>query len=165
METIAITGGTGMIGTALTKLLLAKGYRVIVFTRKARQEESNVAYAVWDPAKREIDATAIAQADHLIHLAGANVGEKRWTKKRKREIVDSRVHGGEIIVKALTEIPNKIKTVVAASAIGWYGPDTGRPFVETDPPAKDFLGETCARWEASIAPVADLRKRLVIVRT
>jgi uncharacterized protein (TIGR01777 family) len=164
-ETVAITGGTGMIGSALTKLLLAKGYRVVIFTRKDRPSNGNLVYAEWDPAKHKIDPRAIGEIDHIIHLAGANVGEKRWTKKRKREIVDSRVQGGETIIKALQEVSNNVQTMVSASAIGWYGPDAGHPFVETDPHANDFLGDTCAKWEASVARAAAMGKRLVIIRT
>jgi uncharacterized protein (TIGR01777 family) len=165
MQTVAITGGTGMIGSALKKLLLAKGYRVMIFTRQKKAPEDNVIYAAWDPAKNEMDTQTLSEVDHIIHLAGTNVGEKRWTKKRKREIVNSRVEGSATIVKALRDIPNNVQTVVSASAIGWYGPDTGRPFVETDSHSHDFLGETCAKWEAGIAPVAALGKRLVIIRT
>jgi uncharacterized protein (TIGR01777 family) len=165
METVAITGGTGMIGTRLTQLLLAKGYRVLIFTRKARPSRDNVVYSEWDPAKHKIDRGAVAETDHIIHLVGANVGEKRWTKRRKKEIVDSRVQGGETIVQALQEVPNKVQTVVSASAIGWYGPDTGRAFVETDPHANDFLGQTCSKWEASVAPVTAAGRRLVTIRT
>lgn len=165
METVAITGGTGMIGSALTELLLAKGYRVMIFTRQKKASQGNVVYSVWDPAKNKIDGRAVSEIDHVIHLAGANVGEKRWTKKRKKEIVDSRVQGSETIVKALREISNKVQTVVSASAIGWYGPDTGRAFVETDAHSNDFLGETCAKWEAGITPVTASGKRLVIIRT
>jgi uncharacterized protein (TIGR01777 family) len=164
-ETVAITGGTGMIGSALTKLLLAKGYRVMIFTRKARPSKDNLIYSEWHPAKNKIDPRAIGEADHIIHLAGANVGDKRWTKKRKKEIVDSRVQGAETIVKALQGVPNKVRTVVSASAIGWYGADTGRAFVESDPHANNFLGNTCAKWEAGVMPVTALGKRLVIVRT
>ena len=154
-----------MIGAALTNLLIAKGYRVMIFTRKGRPSKDNLVYSEWDPSKYKIDPRDVRQADHIIHLVGANVGEKRWTKKRKREIVDSRVQGGETIIKALREVPNNVQTFVSASAIGWYGPDAGRPFVETDSRSSDFLGDTCGKWEASIAPAAALGKRLVIIRT
>jgi hypothetical protein len=153
----------------LTKELAAKGHAVMVLTRKARAAKNGVTYKEWDVEKRTIDNDAIAQADYIIHLAGANVADGRWTEKRKKEIVDSRVGSGELLVKSLKEIPNKIKAVVSASAIGWYGPDpqipNTRPFVETDPADDAFLGETCRQWENAIWPVADLGKRLVILRT
>jgi uncharacterized protein len=125
--------------------------------------------ANWNVEKQTIDENAIRRADHIIHLAGASVAEKRWTEKRKKEIVESRIKSSELIVKALKEIPNKVKTVVSASAIGWYGPDATIPptkyFVETDRPDNDFLGETCRLWEETIEPVKELNKRLVKIRT
>jgi uncharacterized protein (TIGR01777 family) len=168
--TILITGGTGLIGSALTGLLREKGHTVIILTRKKitdKKPREGVEYAEWNPDKQFIEPFAIQRADHLIHLAGANVGEKRWTAKRKKEIVESRTKGGELIVKALKEIQNNVLTVVSASAIGWYGYDADRknPFTEDDPAASGFLGETCKVWEESIEPVRQLGKRLVKLRT
>jgi uncharacterized protein len=167
--TVTITGGTGLIGKALKQLLLQKGYKVFILTRGKKVNEENVEYVHWDIAKQEIDKRAITETDHIIHLAGAGIADKRWTKKRKREIVESRTKSGEFLVNALKTIPNDVKTVVSASAIGWYGPDpvvpNPNPFVETAPSADNFLGNTCRAWESSIAPVATLGKRLVIFRT
>ena len=155
-----------MIGRQLTALLVAKGYKVIVLTRKPKTGGNNVLYAQWDVDKLTIDTHAIAEADHIVHLAGEGIADRRWTDKRKQQIRDSRVNGGRTIVKALTEINNKVQTVVSASAMGWYGEDKGAaPFKETDPPSADFLGETCREWEESIQPVTALSKRLVILRT
>ena len=143
-----------MIGAVLAPLLLSKGFRVVILTRKAKSSSTdNLIYSEWDPSAQEMDKEIIGMADHIIHLAGANVGEKRWTAKRKKQIVDSRVKGGETIVKSLTAHPNKVKTVIGASGIGWYGADNKkatRGFIETDPHASDFLGETCALWEESM---------------
>ena len=169
MATILITGGTGLIGTALTPMLLSKGYEVIILTRRTDKQNSEaVKYARWDVKRGIIDKDAIAKADHIIHLAGANVSDKRWTKKRKKEILDSRVKSGEVIVKVLKEIPNKIQTVLSASGIGWYGPDTDiskqKGFKENDPASNDFLGEVCEQWEGSLKPVVALDKRLIIFR-
>jgi uncharacterized protein len=166
MQTILITGGTGFIGSVLSRLLTEKGYEVVILTRKQKPSSGKISYAIWDVKSGEIDSGAVEKADHIVHLAGANVGEKRWTAKVKKEIVDSRVDSGHLIVKALKEIPNKVQTVVSSSAIGWYGPDKGKgPFVESDPAANDFLGETTRLWEESIQPVSALGKRLVILRT
>ncbi|HYH16463.1 MAG TPA: NAD-dependent epimerase/dehydratase family protein, partial [Flavisolibacter sp.] len=86
METILITGGTGLIGTALTKSLVENGYNVIILTRKSTKgEQLQVKYAQWNIEEQYIDEQAIKEADHIIHLAGANVAEGRWTDKRKRE--------------------------------------------------------------------------------
>ena len=171
MATVLLTGGTGMIGTQLQKFLSDKGYSVIVLERsdlKERTSNPNITYAKWDVEKGEIDKEAIASADYIIHLAGANVAEKRWTKKRKQEIIESRTKSGELLVKSLKEIPNKVKAVISASAIGWYGADTEeskrKGFKEYEPNANDFLGNTCKLWEESIKPVEALGKRLIITR-
>lgn len=172
MATVIITGGTGLVGTALTRLLSQEGYQVIIFTRQEKTTglTSNLSYAHWDPAAQTYNQQAIQQADYIINLAGANVAEKRWTKKRKQELIDSRVKSGQLIVKALQETPNKVKAVLNASAIGWYGDDTRRDpkkkaFTEEDPSDDQFLGDTCRQWEASIDPVQQLGKRLVKIRT
>lgn len=170
MATILITGGTGLIGTALTKALVVKGYDVIILSRSEKKSsQQNISYAVWDVKGQTIDEEAIKKADYIVHLAGANVGEKRWTSKRKKEIVNSRVDSGKLLVKALKEIPNKVKVVISSSAMGYYGPDTQipnpKPFVETDPPYNDFLATTVVQWEKAIEPVKDLGKRFVLFRT
>lgn len=163
-----------MIGAALSAALSQKAYDVIILTRKIPDTVrkkfvrgsgigEKVSYALWDVENQTIDIDAITKADHIIHLAGANVGEKRWTKKRKKEIVDSRVKSSGLLVKALRENENKVKTVISASGIGWYG--EGENFNEADPPADDFLGQTCEQWEESIEPVSRLGKRLVKLRT
>lgn len=169
MATVLITGGTGMIGTALTKKLVSKGYEVLILTRKKKKPHGNVSYAEWDVVKGAIEKQAIEKADFIVHLAGANVGEKRWTQKRKKEIVDSRVKSSKLLVKNVETIPNKIKAVISASAIGWYKTDpqipNPKPFVETDPPDDSFLGTTGKLWEESIKPVKDAGVRLVYLRT
>lgn len=169
MQTVLITGGTGMVGTSLTQLLLSKGYQVIILTRKPQTSPiSNLTYAVWDIAKGTIDPLAFEKADTIVHLAGAGVADKRWSKKRKQEIVDSRVMSGALLVKYLTAHTHQVKTVVTASAIGWYGPDTAESlmngFTETDPVDGAFLGDTCKQWEDSVKPIETLGIRLVTLR-
>lgn len=167
---ILITGGTGMVGTALTKALVATGHSVIILTRNPASGKPmpGVIYKAWNPANQTIDAAAIREADAIVHLAGANVADGRWTEARKKEILDSRVQSGQLLVKALSDTPNAIRTVVSASAIGWYGADpqvpNPVPFVETEPADVSFLGVTCQQWEAAIAPVVELGKRLVTYR-
>lgn len=169
MATITITGGTGLIGAALTKKLLEKGHDIIVLTRHPKPAKGKIQYKGWDVANGQIDATAITEADYIVHLAGANVADGRWTEKRKQQIVDSRVKSGELLTKTLNTQTNKVKAVISASAIGWYGPDpqipNPRPFIETDAADSSFLGTTCRLWEESIQPVSSLGKRLVILRT
>lgn len=171
MQTVLITGGTGLIGTALTRLLVNKGYRVIILSRGRKKKPDNplVEYTIWDIRRGTIDKNAIGRADYIIHLAGAGVADKRWSSGRKKEIQESRVRAGELLVKTLREIPHQVKVVVSASAIGWYGPDpqipNPRPFVETDPSYSDFLGATCQKWEQSTEVLRDMNIRLVRLRT
>ncbi len=169
MQTVLITGGTGMVGQSLTNLLIDKGYKVIVLTRQKKQSSRlHFSYAQWDVNKQWIDPAAIAAADFIIHLAGEGVANKRWTASRKKAILDSRVDTSRLIVKSLKDNPNKVKAIVAASAIGWYGPDNDKSiatgFVETDAVDPSFLGDTCRQWEESMHPVKELGIRLVTIR-
>lgn len=169
-STILITGGTGLIGKAITTALLERGFQVIILTRNPEIQKSNhtqLIYKSWNVEKQEIEKAAISKADYIIHLAGASIAEKRWTTERKEEIVNSRVDSGKLIVESLKSIPNKIKAVISASAIGWYGNDTQKNsggFKESDPAANNFFGSTCKKWEAAIEPVEDLNIRLVKLR-
>lgn len=171
MPTVLITGGTGLIGKNLTAHLTGRGYEVIILSRKnATSENKQVTYAVWNIDKQEIDTNALAKADYIIHLAGAGVADKRWTKKRKKEIIDSRVKSGELLVRALKENSNNVKAVISASGIGWYGEDDSdfsarKDFTELTPASDDFLGQTCKQWEKSLEPCTQLNIRLVILRT
>ena len=170
MATILITGGTGLVGKQLTQLFISKGYDVNILTRTipTKKAHQNIHYFLWDVAAGTIDSKAIETADHIVHLAGAGVADARWTKKRKQEIVDSRVQSCQLIVKALETVNNNVQSIVSASAIGWYGADTPISlrdgFVETAPADTEFLGETCRLWESSIQPVLALNKRLVQLR-
>lgn len=171
MFTIIITGGTGLIGSSLSKRLAAKGHQIIILSREPRKSaDKNISFATWDINAQTIDETAIKSADYIIHLAGAGVAEKRWTEARKKEIVDSRTKSGALLSKTLKEVPNKIQAVISASAIGWYGDDKRlqkhkQAFTEEMPADDSFLGETCKLWEESLQPVKQLGKRLVYLRT
>lgn len=168
MATIIITGGTGLIGKALTTLLLENNHQVIVLSRSTKPASNGVTYSKWNIETNEIDPSVFSEAEIVIHLAGENVAGKRWTEKRKKEIRESRMKSSALLVKALKEYPNRVQTIISASAIGWYGRDNKKapvPFVEEDQPSPGFLGETCRLWEESIAPVKLLGKRLVILRT
>ncbi len=170
MESVLITGGTGLVGNVLVEELLRRKYHVIVMTRGEKgARDPNVQYAYWDVEKQTIDDAAVASADHIIHLAGANISEKRWTDKRKQVILDSRVKSGELLVQSLKRSAHKLKTLVSASGIGWYGTDPAvpniHPFTERDPHATDFLGETCYKWEQATEPVRAMGIRLVHLRT
>ncbi len=171
MSTILITGGTGMIGTRLSEILIENGHDIIILSRNplpAAQLPKGIRHAKWDLNKKYIDPEAFAAADHIIHLAGAGVADKRWNKKRKEEIVNSRAESGALLVHAMQTIPNKIQSVHSASGIGWYGADTQKSlqngFTEEAPADTEFLGETCRIWEEKIQGVKALGKRLTIFR-
>lgn len=171
MQTVLIAGGTGLVGKAVTKLLLLKGYKVIVLTRQITPkqiQQPNLQYAIWDVKQQTIDITAFEQADYIIHLAGAGVVDKKWTDSYKKQIVDSRVDSSKLLIKYIHNSQHKVKAIVSASAIGWYGPDTRESivngFTETDQSDKSFLGNTCQLWEQSIEPVTALGVRLVKYR-
>jgi len=171
METVIITGGTGMIGKALTQALIERGFSVIILTRhlndKQKTGNDKLTYAIWDVEKQTIDKNAFAKADYIVHLAGANFADKRWNEKVKNEIVSSRVDSAKLIIESLKTIPNKVKTVISASGISWYGADdskNAKPFTENDPPASDFMAQTCQQWENAIEPASFLGKRLIKFR-
>ena len=167
--TVLITGGTGLVGNALANALIESGYTVIILSRSLsdKQTGENLSYALWDVEKQEIDTAAIQAADFIVHLAGAGVVAKKWTDAYKQEIVDSRTQSSQLIYKALKNNENKVKAIISASAIGWYGADTEplKPFTENDAADNSFLGQTCKLWEDSIEPVTGLGKRLVKLRT
>lgn len=167
-QTVLITGGTGLVGKTLTRTLVDKGYQVIILTRdiSGKATSGPVQYAQWDVKKQQIDPDVLLKADHIIHLAGAGVVEKKWTEAYKKEIVESRTESSQLLIHALQNNPNKVKTIVSASAIGWYGADRDpvHPFTETDTADSSFLGDTCRRWEESIEPVEQFGKRLVKLR-
>lgn len=167
MDTVLITGGTGLVGRALSRLLTEVGYRVIILSRRSGIATDNelISYAQWDVARQTIDVAALQQADYIVHLAGANVGDKRWTSSRKKEIMNSRTRSAELLYTFLEKFPNKVKKVISASATGYYGENQGHPFIETDPPGTDFLGTTCVLWEDSVLKMKQLGKKVVILRT
>lgn len=167
MASILISGGTGLVGRRLSAMLLEKGHTLIILTRRIKESvDPKLSYALWNTDSNTIDINAVAKADYIINLAGEGVADKRWSKKRKREILESRTKSCNLIVNTLRNNANKVKAVVSATAIGWYGDDVKNnlPFTEEAPPAKDFLGETCKAWEESINPITSLGKRLVKIR-
>ena len=136
METILITGGTGLIGSHLSKKLKEKGYNVVLLSRKSKPGNSYSVYS-WNPDKNEIENEAIKSADYIIHLAGAGIGDKRWTKKRRQLIIDSRVRTSELIFNKVRESGRMPKAFITASGIGYYGATTSdKIFSESDPPAR-----------------------------
>lgn len=166
MKYIGITGGTGLIGKYLSKLLADDGYQIIIFTRspnKKRKYIKNTSYALWNPNKKQIDTAELAKIHAMIHLAGTSIAGKRWTEQRKTEILDSRVLGTKFIVQQLKQHAPNCKVFVANSAIGYYGADkSDTPFTEISSPANDFLARTCIQWEAASENAEDYTRRVIL---
>ena len=172
MPCVLISGGTGLIGSHLVNHLIQKNYDIIILSRKKNQTSDNpkISYSYWNIKDNIIDAEVVRKTDHIVHLAGAGVLDKKWTQEYKNLIIESRVKSAEMIINCLNEINHNVKTFVSASAIGWYGKDE-KPlirkegFVEGDPSSDDFLGKTCVLWEAASSRVAAFGIRLVRLRT
>lgn len=174
MATIVITGGTGLVGSALVNRLLKNEHHSVIILTRNPQEHLNensygnrLKYMLWDVKKQIIDKEAIRQADYIIHLAGAGVMDKKWTKEYKDEIVESRVQSSKLLIKTLLEVEHHVKAFISASAIGWYGADKAgqrEGFKENAPNDNDFLGETCRLWEESSKTVEQLGIRKVSLR-
>lgn len=169
MQTVLITGGTGLVGKHLSKYLHALGYKIIILTRtpSSNKKTEGISYAAWDTNKNEIDLKAIGEADFIINLAGAPVMDKRWTPSYKQEIAESRTKSSRLLAETLKNNPHHVQAIISSSAIGWYGPDKNNqlPFVETDPSANDFLGQTCLEWERSIETAESSDVRVCKLRT
>ncbi|CAH0996465.1 Epimerase family protein [Emticicia aquatica] len=160
---ILITGGTGMIGHRLTELLLEKGHRVSYLSRK-KEKLPNVEVFQWNIKKGFIETGALENADYVIHLAGAGIADKRWTEKRKQEIIDSRIEPIELINKYLQEKSIRLKGFISASAIGFYGGDTGdKKLDESSQAGNDFLAKCTKLWEISAQQIS-AAERVVSIR-
>lgn len=165
-KNVLISGGSGFIGRNLTTLLLAKGYSVSILSRSEKQNKGDVFYYKWDVAEQTIDDEAILKADYIIHLAGENIAEKRWTAKRKAAIIDSREKSTQLLYSVLKKHYKKLDAFVSASAVGIYGAVNGEEICTEDmKPANDFLGYTCQKWEDSIDFIENLNIRTVKIRT
>ncbi len=163
MQHILITGGSGLVGTSVTKNLEAKGKKVAWLSRNPKKYSQKSFY--WDPKKGKIDEEAIEWADAIIHLAGAGVAEKRWTEDRKKVILDSRLNSSELLFNTIKKAKEKPQAIVCSSAIGFYGFDTGdRLIFEGDPPGNDFLADVVRKWEAATDKFQELNIRTVTFR-
>jgi len=151
-QRIAISGSSGLIGTALVGHLKSEGHTVQRLVRRAPVASDEVQ---WDPQTGFVDLAPLAGVDAIIHLAGVGVGDKRWTKKFKSEILNSRLLGTTAIAKAVAEL--KPAVFISASAIGWYGESGNRAVVETDRVGDDFLAAVCREWESATDLAGDVR--------
>jgi uncharacterized protein (TIGR01777 family) len=164
-SSVLITGGSGLIGRYLTSALLSEGYAVSHLSRNNRHFEKARVYR-WDPGNGILDPSAIDGVEYIIHLAGANIGEKRWSNDRKDEIARSRIKSADLLYKAVNQNGNKLKAFITASAVGYYGSAVSEKiFSETDVSASDFLGITCKMWEEAADNFGKNGTRVVKIRT
>lgn len=157
-QRIAVTGASGLIGSALVGHLKSEGHTVQRLVRRTPVAPDEVQ---WDPKTGFVDLEPLRGVDAIIHLAGAGVGDKRWSKKYKAEILNSRLLGTTAIANAVTELAPQV--FISSSAIGWYGESGNRAVVESDKSGDDFLAAVCREWEGA----ADLAQntRTVKIRT
>ncbi|NNF02744.1 MAG: TIGR01777 family protein [Bacteroidia bacterium] len=162
-STILITGGSGMIGERLSELLISKGYQVNIFSRNCSNKNSHHCFN-WDPNNGDYDKRAIENVNTIINLAGAGIADKAWTSERKKLIIESRTSSIELIQKILRENPHNVKTVLSASAIGYYG-DAGKKLVdENSKKGRGFLADSTDDWENASKKFNALDVRNVIFR-
>lgn len=165
MRKILIAGGTGFVGKQLISYLSEKGYELSVLTRHRSPSYGSVAYFQWDVEKAYIDEEAFVGVDTIINMTGANIGEKRWTEKRKREVLDSRVNSIQLLHKYVSENNFPIKTLISSSAVGYYGAvTTDIIFDESSSKGNDFLAAICSQWENAARQFTNFGTRVIILR-
>lgn len=155
---IAITGASGLVGRALVPHLRQAGWRVQALVRRPPRQADEIH---WDPAARTVDAAGLEGVEAVVHLAGENVGDGRWTAARKAAILGSRVDGTTALAQALAGLSAKPRVLVSASAIGYYGDTAETEVDESSPPGAGFLAEVCQAWEAAAGPAAAAGIRVV----
>jgi uncharacterized protein (TIGR01777 family) len=158
---IVVSGASGLIGTPLVQQLTAHGHDVVRLVRRAaRTGESQ-----WDPKSGAIDASVIDGADAVIHLAGAGIGDKRWTAAYKREVLESRTLSTALLARTIAAASNKPKVFLSGSAIGFYGARGDEQLTESGSAGSGFLADVCKEWEAAAIPARDAGVRTVFLRT
>ncbi len=163
-KSILISGGTGLVGSELVTLLKGAGHQVRLLSRSKGKGESVPVYQ-WDYKNNYVEEGAFDGIDTLIHLAGAGVADKRWTKERKEEILKSRTQTSDLLYEKLKNTNHSVRTLVAASAVGYYGMDTGDVNLREDSPAgHDFLADVVKAWEDSTSRFTELGIRVVQIR-
>jgi len=160
---VAITGATGLIGTALTRRLQGDGHTVVSVVR--RPVGTGDGAIRWDPDAGTIDAGGFDGVDAVVHLAGAGIGDKRWTDERKRVVLESRTKGTALLATTLAGLDRPPAVLVSGSAIGYYGDRGDEVLTEQSAPGDDFLASICVPWEAAAQPAADAGIRVATIRT
>ena len=166
-KTLLITGGSGLIGKPLTKLLLQQGYIIHHLSRHPDEHpDPQIKVFEWDINKKLIDKNCIQGVEIIIHLAGEGIAEKRWTDDRKKQIIDSRTNSIRMIYDLLKNQQNhQVKTVISASAIGFYGDRENELLYEDSSAGDGFLAQSSVEWENAVDEGADLGLRIVKLRT
>ncbi|MCT2547685.1 TIGR01777 family oxidoreductase [Streptomyces sp. NBC_00257] len=159
---IAVTGASGLIGAALVRSLRADGHEVVRLVRRPARAGDEVE---WDPGRGYVDVAGLVGCDAVVHLAGAGVGDHRWTAAYKREIRDSRVLGTAAIAEAVASLDVPPKVLLSGSAIGYYGDTGDRAVDESAPAGEGFLPSVCVEWEAATAAAQEAGVRTVHART
>ncbi|MBW5487072.1 TIGR01777 family oxidoreductase [Streptomyces bambusae] len=159
---IAVTGSTGLIGKALVRSLRADRHEVVRFVRRppAGPDEAR-----WDPERGYVDPAGLAGCAAVVHLAGAGIGDHRWTAAYKKEIRDSRVLGTAAVARAVAALDEPPRVLVSGSAVGYYGDQGDRVLDEGSPAGEGFLPSVCVEWEAAAAPAQEAGVRTVFART
>lgn len=165
MKNVLIAGGNGTIGIQLAGFLHVAGYKVGILLRSKTMASPHYRFFMWDTAKGILDPQALEWADVVVNLAGAGIADKRWTSRRRREILDSRIKPAHIIRKGLEKTGKVIDLYLSASATGYYGPTPpGQPATETTGPGSDFAARVCVEWEAAAGQLAAVSRRVAIAR-
>ncbi|MEU8676786.1 TIGR01777 family oxidoreductase [Streptomyces sp. NPDC048560] len=159
---IAVTGSTGLIGAALVRSLLTDGHEVVRLVRRPATAGDEVE---WDPKRQYVDVAGLVGCDAVVHLAGAGVGDRRWTEAYKREIRESRVLGTAAIAEAVASLDTPPKLLLSGSAIGYYGDTGDRAVDESAPPGEGFLPSVCVEWEEAATAAQEAGVRTVFGRT
>jgi len=160
---ILITGATGFIGTALSERLKSSGHQIAVLTRSGPAPSEN--RFAWNPDIGVLDIRALRDIDTVVHLAGENIGAKRWTPDYKRQIADSRIKSTALLVDSISRLDHRPCVLISASAIGYYGNRGDELLTETSGPGVGFLSELCREWEAAAQKATALGLRVVCLRT
>jgi hypothetical protein len=162
---VAITGASGLIGSALARSLRDEGHTVRPLVRPGSTGHQAGAAAIrWDPAAGTIDADALEGIDAVVHLAGAGIGDKRWSPARKREILESRTGGTDLLARTLAGLSRRPAVFVSGSAVGYYGDRGDEVLTERSGPGADFLAGVVQAWEAAAQPAIDAAIRTVFLR-
>lgn len=164
MAIILISGGTGLVGRALSNHLFSKGHEVRILSRNPKST-NNLKSFYWNVEKSEIDEKAFDGVEHIVHLAGSGIADKRWTHSRKQDIIDSRVNSMKLITSIVKKKNIQLKSFVGASAIGIYGMATSEKiFTETEKGPNDFLSQSCIQWENAYQEIQTLSNKNCIIR-